>query len=149
MMGSLKRKLILGTAAPVLLLTASSSVLAASHGMMECRVNISRTEVGFIVKVGGGSGTLVCPDEVRRFRVGGFQVGGAGLSGARMTGTVKLKDIADFEGRYSRGEASITTIKGGGSTTLTNSKGVEMTLSLDSSGASATLGGGGMTLTFE
>ncbi len=149
-----KVKLVAG-----LLLMMPALVLGAGHekmakypvGKLKCNITINKTEVGFIVGVGGGHGMLQCEDMgSHKFRVGGFQIGSLGLAGATMTGRVYgLNKLSDFNGTYNRGEASISAIAGKGTMTLKNQNGVYMTLSMSTAGAKANLGGGGLRLTLE
>ncbi len=142
-----------------LLLMVPALALGAGHqkmakypeGKLNCRITINKTEVGFIVGVGGGSGMLHCQDMgSHRFRVGGFQIGSLGLGGSTMTGRVYgLNSLNDFSGNFSRAEASIAAIAGAGTVTLKNNRGVYMTLSSSVAGAKVNIGGGGLTLTLE
>ncbi len=137
--------------APVLAL-GSAPVMADKHGMgnPDCTVEISRKEMGFIVTIGGGSGTLNCKGQMHKFRVGGLKVGAAGLSGSDAVGEVYgLKTLADFNGTYSETKAQITVGKGKSVMDMANDKGVTMRLRGKSGGLDAQLAGGGMKVTLE
>ena len=137
--------------APVLVI-GSAPVLADKHGMGEpdCTVEISRKEMGFIVTIGGGSGTLNCKGQMHKFRIGGLKVGAAGLAGSDAVGEVYgLKNISDFNGTYSETKAQITVAKGQNVMDLANEKGVKMRLRGKSAGLDAQLAGGGMKITLE
>lgn len=147
-----RRNLALLVTMPALLL--SSLVAQAAEypkGKLDCSVFISRTEVGFIVGLGGGHGRLYCADAgTHPFRIGGFQIGSMGLAGANAEGQVYgLTKVSDFEGTYTRAEASISAIAGAGRMSLSNPKGVVMVLDMATAGANVTLGGGGLRVRFE
>lgn len=148
-MGAGKRTFILGLAAPVLMLAASSTVLADAHGM-KCSVSISRTEVGFIVSIGGGSGTLTCDGKSHRFRIGGLKLGAAGAAGSDAAGEVMgLTKLEDFNGTYSETKAQATVVKGQNVMDLANDKGVTMRLRGKAEGFDMQLAGGGLKVTLE
>jgi hypothetical protein len=138
--------LLLGPA----LVLGSSVVLADSHMKPDCTVDISRTEVGFIVTIGGGSGTLTCAGKTHKFRIGGLKVGAAGIASSSATGEVfGLKKLADFNGTYSETKAQATVGKGKNVMDLANDKGVRMHLRGTSEGVDMQLAGGGLKVTLE
>ena len=139
--------------APALVL-GSAPVMADKHGMGmgECTVEIKRTEVSFIITIGGGEGTLTCKDGVRHdFRVGGLKVGASGgIAKSDMVGTVTgLKTLTDFNGTYSETKAQASVAKGSNVMDLANSKGVMMSLRGKSGGFDVQLAAGGMKVTLE
>lgn len=147
-----RRNLALLVTMPALLMSSFISQAAEyPRGKLDCSVFISRTEVGFIVGLGGGHGRLYCVNAgTHPFRIGGFQIGSMGLAGAHAEGKVHgLNKISDFEGNFNRAEASITAIAGAGSMSLSNPKGVVMVLDMATAGANVTLGGGGIRIRFE
>jgi len=139
--------------APALVL-GSAPVMADKHGMGmgECTVEIKRTEVSFILTVGGGSGTLICKDGVRHdFRVGGLKVGASGgIAKSDMIGTVtNLKSLADFNGTFTETKAQASVVKGKNVMDLANGNGVLMSLRGKSGGFDVQLAAGGMKVTLE
>ena len=60
------------------------------------------TKVGFIVGVGGGSGTLTFKGKHYRLSIGGVSAGTIGVAGMDLVGTASnLRTAADIVGTYS------------------------------------------------
>lgn len=134
---------------------AASSALAlgyanSAQSAIDCSVDITRVEFGFIVEVGGGHGTLYCDGIPHAFRIGGILGGGMGMSGSKAYGKVRnLNKLGDFEGGYGRAEAQATAGVGVGAISLQNDKGVIMDLKTTAEGANLQLGVGGVRVRFE
>ena len=130
-------------------LTASLASTQAT-AEMSCTVDISSTELGFIVTIGGGHGTLQCDGHSHGLRIGGLTLGSMGLSGVKATGTVhNLQKLEDFPGIYTGGAAEATAVAGKNVTTVTNEKGVKLELRGSTAGAAVTVGASGMKIGFE
>jgi hypothetical protein len=107
-------------------------------------------KVGFIVGVGGGSGTLTYQGQRYPLSIGGVGLGATiGASSADLVGEVyNLNNPADIEGTYSAASASVAIAGGGMTASLKNSRGVVLKvrgkqigleLSIDVSGLSIKL----------
>ena len=131
------------------ILTASL-VSTGAMAEMSCTLDISSTELGVIVTIGGGHGTLYCDGHTHRIRVGGLTLGGMGLSGIKASGTVRnLQKLGDFPGTYTGGTAGATAVAGSAVLTVENKKGVRIELQGSTAGADVKLGASGLKLSFE
>jgi hypothetical protein len=128
------------------MLTAASSSSYAENGSVRLKI----TKVGFIVGVGGGSGTLNFQGVQYRLSVGGVSVGTIGVAGANLVGTASnLRTAADIAGTYSAASAGIAVAGGGKVATLQNSNGVVLTLHGQQAGFEASLSLSGMTISIR
>jgi hypothetical protein len=130
------------TAAAIIFMSASSPS-SAETGTVRMKI----TKAGFIVGVGGGSGTLSFKGKQYPLRIGGVSAGTIGVAGADLVGTASnLRTASDIVGTYSAvsGSASI----GGGvkAATLQNAKGVVLRLQGRQVGFEASLSLSGMTV---
>ena len=113
-------------------------------------VRLKITKVGFIVGVGGGSGTLTFQGRRYRLSIGGVSAGTIGISGAELVGTAtNLRTAADIAGNYSAVTAGLAVAGGAQATTLQNSNGVVLTLRGRQVGFSASLAVSGMTISIQ
>ena len=106
------------------MLTGAPSRSYAETGSVRLHI----TKVGFIVGVGGGSGTLTFRGRHYRLSIGGVSAGTIGVSGADLVGTPPLRTAADIAGNYSAVTAGLVVAAGAQATTLQNSNGVVLTL---------------------
>ena len=133
------------TAAAFVLASAATQSLAAS-GTVQLKV----TKVGFIVGVGGGSGTLNFQGRTYRLSVGGVSAGTIGAAGANLVGTAtNLRTAADIAGTYSAAAASVAVAGGVKAVTLQNSNGVVLTLRGKQVGFEASLSLSGLTISLQ
>src|SRR5262245_66017183 len=96
------------TVAAVMLTSAPSRSLAES-GSVRIRV----TNVGFIVGVGGGSGTLTFRGHRYPLRISGVSLGSIGVAGADLVGSAfHLRTAGDIVGAFSGGSDGIA-VEGG------------------------------------
>ena len=131
--------------AAVMLASAPSRSFAES-GSVRIRV----TNVGFIVGVGGGSGTLTFRGHRYPLRISGVSLGSIGLAEADLVGTAShLRTAADIAGTYSAASAGIAVAGGGKAATLQNSNGVVLTLRGRQVGFAANLSVSGMTISLQ
>ena len=122
----------------------------AAQAEMNCTIELKRTEIGFIVSIGGGGGTLTCDGQAHKFRVGGLKFGAAGAAGSDAVGEVNgLNKLSDFNGTYSETKAQATVGKGQNVMDLANSNGVQLHLRGKSSGLDMQLAAGGLKITLE
>jgi hypothetical protein len=113
-------------------------------------VHLKVTKVGFIVGVGGGSGTLHFKGHTYRLSVGGVSAGTIGAAGANLSGTAtNLRTAADIAGTYSAASASVAVAGGAKVVTLQNSNGVVLTLRGKQVGFEASLSLSGLTISLQ
>ena len=113
-------------------------------------VRLHVTKVGFIVGVGGGTGTLNFKGRTYRLRLSGVSAGTIGVSGVDLVGTAtNLRSAGDIAGVYSAATAGLAVAGGAQATTLQNSNGVVLTLRGRQVGFSASLAVSGLTISVE
>ena len=113
-------------------------------------VRIKVTKVGFIVGVGGGSGTLNFKGKQYRLNIGGVSAGTIGVAGMDLVGTASnLRTAADIAGVYSAASAGVAVAGGGKVATLQNSNGVVLTLSGKQVGFEASLSVSGLEISLR
>jgi hypothetical protein len=128
------------------MLVACLSQSYADNGTVRLKI----TKVGFIVGVGGGSGTLTFQGKQYRLSVGGVSAGTIGAAGADLVGTASnLRTAADIVGTYSAVSAGVAVAGGGKAATLQNSKGVVLRLQGRQVGFEASLSLSGMTISMQ
>jgi len=129
-----------------LLLAGVSSPSHAQTGSVHIKV----IKAGFIVGVGGGSGTLTYHGRTYRLSVGGIGIGSLGIAGADLRGTAyNLRSPADIAGTYGAAGAGGTFIGGAAVARLQNEKGVVLELSGGQVGFQVNIGLAGMTITLQ
>ena len=132
--------------AAAVLLAGAAPRTYADTGTVQLKV----TKVGFIVGVGGGSGTLHFKGHNYRLSVGGVSAGTIGAAGANLTGTARnLRTAADIAGTYSAASASVAVAGGAKAVTLQNSNGVVLTLQGKQVGFEASLSLSGLTISLQ
>lgn len=126
------RRAVLGGAmslllAPLAIGAADASAAAGSSGRIAFRV----TRAGFIVGVGGGSGTLTFNGRKYPLSIGGVSLGATiGIASADFVGRVRrLRRASDIAGTYSAVGAGLAAAGGGSVARLVNSRGVELEVS--------------------
>jgi hypothetical protein len=128
------------------LLATSASQSYAATGTVRLKI----TKVGFIVGVGGGSGTLTFQGKQYRLSVGGVSAGTIGAAGADLVGTASnLRTAADIAGAYSAVSAGVAVAGGGKAATLRNANGVVLQLQGRQVGFEASLSLSGMTISLR
>jgi hypothetical protein len=139
-------KICTAFAAATLVLASASTQSYAASGTVQLKV----TKVGFIVGVGGGSGTLHFQGRTYRLSVGGVSAGTIGAAGANLVGTAtNLRTAADIAGTYSAAAASVAVAGGVKAVTLQNSNGVVLTLRGKQVGFEASLSLSGLTISLQ
>ena len=130
----------------VALLAGSVSRSYAETGAVRLKI----TKVGFIVGVGGGSGTLTFQGRQYRLSIGGVSAGTIGAAGADLVGTASnLRTAADIVGTYSAVSAGVAVAGGGKAATLRNANGVVLQLQGRQVGFEASISLGGMTISLQ
>jgi hypothetical protein len=134
---------ILGAAA---MLASVPSRSYAETGTVQLHV----TKVGFIVGVGGGTGTLNFQGQRYRLRLSGVSAGTIGISGVDLVGTAtNLRTAADIAGNYSAVTAGVAVAGGAQAATLQNSNGVVLTVRGRQVGFSASLAVSGLSISIQ
>jgi len=94
-----------------------------------------------------GHGTLGYNGKTYKFKLTGMGAGGYGVDKLSATGEVyRLKDIADFPGKYSELRGGITLGKGVGGFYIHNDKGVVIKLKTHAEGVALSIGVEGITI---
>jgi hypothetical protein len=129
-----------------IMLTGAVSQSDADTGSVRLRI----TKVGFIVGVGGGSGTLNFKGRSYRLSIGGVSAGTIGAAGADLVGTASnLRTAADIAGTYSAISAGVAVAAGAKAVTLQNSNGVVLQLHGRQVGFEASLSLSGLTISLQ
>jgi hypothetical protein len=105
-------------------------VLASPSWAATGAVHIEVVKAGFIVGVGGGSGTLVFNGRRYPLSVGGLSLGATiGASKTELIGTAyNLRQASDIAGTYTAVGAGVAVAGGGSSIRLRNARGVVLEL---------------------
>jgi len=113
-------------------------------------VRITITKAGFIVGVGGGSGTLRFHGHSYPLSIGGVSVGTIGVASADLVGRAyHLRHAADIAGTYTAVSAGVAIAGGGRVARLQNSNGVVLELQGRQIGAELSLSLSGMTISMR
>jgi hypothetical protein len=132
--------------AGALMLVSMSTQSKAQTGT----VNIKIVKAGFIVGVGGGSGTLTFNGKSYRLSIGGVSVGTIGVATVNLVGTARnLRTAADIAGTYAAASASVAVVGGAKVAKLQNEKGVILELHGVQLGLEASLSLSGMTIALQ
>ena len=146
MIRSARLTIIAGLALIVGAMAGWPSAASAQSGT----VRLTVTKAGFIVGMGGGSGTLHFKGRNYRLRVGGISAGTIGVAKANLVGTAhNLRRAQDIAGIYSAASASIAVAGGAKVATLQNEKGVVLKLQGKQVGFEASLNLSGLSLAIE
>jgi hypothetical protein len=141
-----KTKVCAAILASVLFLVSSASQSFADTGSVRLKI----TKVGFIVGVGGGSGTLHFKGHNYRLSIGGVSAGTIGVAGAELIGTAAhLRTAQDIAGTYSAASAGVAVAAGAKAVTLQNANGVVLTLRGKQVGFEASLSVSGLTISLQ
>jgi hypothetical protein len=113
-------------------------------------VRFQVAKAGFIIGVGGGTGTLRFKGRTYPLRVEGLSAGTIGVAQADLVGTASnLREATDIVGSYSAAGAGVAVAGGARSIQLQNAKGVVLNLRGKQAGFEASLGVGGATITMQ
>jgi hypothetical protein len=128
------------------ILTVAPSLSYAENGTVSMRIS----KVGFIVGVGGGSGTLTFKGKHYRLSIGGVSAGTIGVASMNLVGTAtNLRTAADIAGSYSVASAGLAVAGGGKVATLQNANGVVLQLQGRQVGFEASLAVSGLTISLR
>ncbi|MEJ0066826.1 MAG: hypothetical protein WDM85_16550 [Caulobacteraceae bacterium] len=138
---------ILFRAAAAIALAGALSTTAFAQPEPDAVIHFHGGSVGFVVGIGGASGSVEFKGVKYPISVNGLSVGTIGANSYDVEGQVfHLHHIADIEGTYAAAEAGATAGAGGGGIDMTNGNGVEIRASSTSSGLKLTLGASGVTI---
>jgi hypothetical protein len=141
-----RTKLCAAIVVAAIMLTGALSLSYAETGSV--RFNI--VKAGFIVGVGGGSGTLNFQGRNYQLSIGGINIGTIGLSAVDLVGNAEnLRTAADIVGTYSQGSAALAVVGGGRVAELQNQNGVVLKVSGPEIGLEASLSLSGMTISMQ
>src|SRR5215813_2721036 len=139
-------KLCAAIVVTLIMLIFSLSLCYAETGSL--RFNIVKP--GFIVGIGGCSGTLNFQGRDYRLSIGGINVGTIGASAVDLVGTAEnLRTATDIIGTYSQGSAALAVVGGGRTAELQNPNGVVIRVSGPEVGLEASLSLSGMTISMQ
>jgi hypothetical protein len=129
-----------------IMLTGALSLSYAETGSV--RFNI--VKAGFIVGVGGGSGTLNFQGRNYQLSIGGINVGTIGASAVELVGTAEnLRTASDIAGAYTQGSAALAIVGGGRVAELQNTNGVVLKVKGPAIGLEASLSLSGLTISMQ
>ncbi len=135
-----------------LFLTAAIATMAAAPALARTpsgTITISEHQFGFLIGGNTGGGVLRFHGRNYPFKIGGISVGDIGITKVRATGEVyDLKNIADFEGTYTKLDASATAGNGNGELRLKKGD-TELDLHIRSKGLQLSAGAGGVKITMK
>jgi len=113
-------------------------------------VRFNIVKAGFLVGVGGGSGTLNFQGRNYQLSIGGINVGTIGASAVELVGTAEnLRTAADIAGAYTQGSAALAVVGGGRVAELQNTNGVVLKVKGPAIGLEASLSLSGMTVSLQ
>jgi hypothetical protein len=113
-------------------------------------IHIEEWQVMVILGGNWGHGTLGYNGKTYKFKLDGMGAGGYGVDKLSATGEVyRLKDIADFPGKYSELRGGIVLGKGLGGLYIHNDNGVVIKLKTHAEGVALSLGVQGLTIQME
>ena len=128
-------------------LTVLTVAVAADEPAPSGKVSISSKTVAIGIGVSWGDGTLTVQGKSYPFSVDGLSVVDLGVSNITSNGEVfNLKNVADFSGNYTAGEAGIAIGGGPSDTIMKNDRGVVIRLHGTQQGGRLTLAAGGVKL---
>ena len=130
---------------------AFSAVLAlAADKKPSATLKLTEGSVAAGIGWSWGHGTLTYMGKDYKVKVEGLSIGEVGMTDVKAKGDVyDLKSVDDFSGVYAAAGAGATAGAGKGVTALTNAKGVGITLTSITKGASLKIAAEGLKLTVE
>jgi len=136
--------------AAVLMAAATLAGASTESRAQTGTVRLHIVKAGFIVGVGGGSGTLIYQGKRYPLSIGGIGVGSLGVAAVDLVGTAhNLRTPADIAGSYAAAGAGATFVGGAQVARLQNEKGVVLEVHGAQVGFQVSLGLGGMTIALQ
>ena len=128
------------------MLIGAPALSYAENGSVRMKIS----KVGFIVGVGGGSGTLTFKGKQYRLSIGGVSAGTIGIASMDLVGTAtNLTTAADIAGSYTAAGAGLAIAGGAKVATLQNAKGVVLQLQGRQVGFEASLAVSGLSISLK
>ncbi|MFZ1642249.1 MAG: hypothetical protein WAV07_12640 [Candidatus Contendobacter sp.] len=128
-------------------LVVGTGAALAQDRQPDARLAFSSTSFGLLFGFSQGQGALEFQGRKYPFAVSGIKVATLGITKVDALGQVyRLRELADFPGRYIVVEGGFTVVQGGGNAVLRNEKGVMLYLQNVQYGLELTLGGGGVDI---
>lgn len=144
----LNRRHIFKTAVAALAVAFMAASAPASAGTG--RVRLRMANAGFIVGIGGGSGTLTFNGQTFPLRIGGITVGTIGASGGTLVGrALNINHPSDIAGTFTAVGAGIAVAGGARVLRMQNSNGVILELQGMQAGFEANAGLSGFSLSLQ
>jgi hypothetical protein len=133
--------------AAVLIAAATLAGASTESRAQTGTVRLHIVKAGFIVGVGGGSGTLIYHGRRYPLSIGGIGIGSLGIAAVDLVGTAhNLRTPADIAGTYGAAGAGATFVGGAQVARLQNEKGVILEVRGAQVGFQVSLGLAGMTV---
>jgi hypothetical protein len=133
--------------AAVLIAAATLAGASTESRAQTGTVRLHIVKAGFIVGVGGGSGTLIYHGMRYPLSIGGIGIGSLGIAAVDLVGTAhNLRTPADIAGTYGAASAGATFVGGAQVARLQNEKGVILEVHGAQVGFQVSLGLAGMTV---
>ncbi len=137
----------MGWVALLTVMVLCGGVAWTQDGRPDARLQFSSTSFGLLVGYGQGQGVLEFQGERYPFTISGFKLATVGVTRVSALGQVyRLREVAEFAGRYVMVEGAATMVQGGGNALLRNEKGVTLYLQNVQRGLELTLGGGSFSI---
>lgn len=135
----------------VILLAAATLAGASTESRAQTgSVRLHLVKAGFIIGVGGGTGTLYYHGKRYRLSIGGLGLGSLGVAAVDLVGTAhNLHHPADIAGTYGAAGAGATFVAGGQVARLQNEKGVILEVQGPQVGFQVSIGLAGMTIALQ
>lgn len=136
-------KLVAAVSIAAATLAGASTESLAQTGTVRLHI----VKAGFIIGVGGGSGTLIYHGHRYPLSIGGIGIGSLGIAAVDLVGTAhNLRTPADIAGTYGAAGAGATFVGGAQVARLQNEKGVVLEVHGVQVGFQVSLGLAGMTV---
>jgi hypothetical protein len=134
--------------AAIFLLVGLNAAAADKPAKPDGTIKISKFQVGFLIGIDTGSGTLEYQGKEYPFSIGGLKAGAlAGISTVELVGEVyNLKKPEDLAGTYAAGSAGIALAGGVKGTTMKNQNGVVLDLHGTQAGVDLEIAAGGLVI---
>ena len=130
-----------------LALAGAPGLVLAQDTPPDARLHFSGTSVGLLLGYSQGQGSLNFQGREYPFTVSGFKVATLGITRVDALGQAyRLREVADFAGRYVIADGGFTLVQGGGGTVLRNEHGVTLYLQNVQQGVDLSLGGGSLSI---
>jgi hypothetical protein len=136
--------------AAVLMAAAMLAGAATPSRAESCSIRMHIVTAGFIVGVGGGSGSLSCHGRKAPISIGGIGIGTLVVAAVDLVGIAsKVRTPAAVAGTYGAAGAGATVVGGAQVARLQNEKGVVLEVHAVQAGSQVSLSLAGMTIALQ